>query len=102
MGIFMAIRANTFFSLSMLSFIIFQALPGLAYADHDVAISLEDMEVTGQRAIPASTDITQARIEQALTPGGVTLIDVENVREGHVAGLADMLRYVPGVWSNSS
>ncbi len=60
------------------------------------------MEVTGQRTAPASADITEARFEQALTPGGVTLIDIENVRQGHVAGLADMLRYVPGVWSNSS
>lgn len=67
----------TFFSLSILSFSIFQVFPSLAYADHAPAISLEDMEVTGQRTAPASADITEARFEQALTPGGVTLIEID-------------------------
>lgn len=37
--------------------------------------------------------------EVALTPGGITLIDAESLRARNVASLADLLRYVPGVWS---
>ena len=40
--------------------------------------------------------------EAALTPGGITLIDAEDLAERNVANLADLLRYVPGVWSASS
>eukprot|EP01137_Pigoraptor_chileana_P026194 Opistho-2@96803 len=37
--------------------------------------------------------------EQAVTPGGVTLVDGETLRQRNVTSLADMLRYVPGVWA---
>ena len=37
--------------------------------------------------------------EQALTPGGVSLIDGEALRQRSVTNLADMLRYVPGLWA---
>ena len=36
--------------------------------------------------------------EQALTPGGVTLIDGAELYQRNVSNLADMLRYVPGMW----
>ncbi|KXI30095.1 TonB-dependent receptor family protein [Paraglaciecola hydrolytica] len=36
--------------------------------------------------------------ERALTPGGVTLIDSSELAKRSVSNLADMLRYVPGVW----
>lgn len=39
--------------------------------------------------------------EQALTPGGVTLVDGEGLRQRSVTSLADMLRYVPGLWATS-
>ncbi|MGV3726097.1 TonB-dependent receptor family protein [Hydrogenophaga sp.] len=39
--------------------------------------------------------------EQALTPGGVSLIDGEGLRQRQVTTLADMLRYVPGLWVTS-
>lgn len=37
--------------------------------------------------------------EKALTPGGVTLVDSAELNLRNVANLADMLRYVPGVWT---
>ncbi|MCR6651333.1 MAG: TonB-dependent receptor [Cellvibrionaceae bacterium] len=36
--------------------------------------------------------------EQSFTPGGVTLLDQESLRQRNMSSLADMLRYVPGVW----
>ncbi len=39
--------------------------------------------------------------EQALTPGGVTLIDGAELYQRNVSSLSDMLRYVPGVWTAS-
>lgn len=39
--------------------------------------------------------------EQALTPGGVTVLDGDTFYERNVSTLADMLRYVPGVWAAS-
>ena len=40
--------------------------------------------------------------EVALVPGGATLIAGEALRERNVASFADLLRYVPGVWSASA
>lgn len=37
--------------------------------------------------------------EQAATPGGVTLVDGADLRQRNVTSLADMLRYVPGVFA---
>ena len=36
--------------------------------------------------------------EQKLTPGGVTLLDNTELNERNQSNLADMLRYVPGIW----
>jgi iron complex outermembrane recepter protein len=36
--------------------------------------------------------------EQAATPGAVTLVDGEDLRQRNVISLADALRYVPGLW----
>lgn len=44
---------------------------------------------------------TELESEQALTPGGVTLLDGDTFFERNVSSLADMLRYVPGVWAAS-
>ncbi len=68
--------------------------------------------VTGvTQAAPAGLEpviVTATRLqseleaEQALTPGGVTILDGKTLYERKVANLADMLRYVPGVWTDSS
>ncbi len=39
--------------------------------------------------------------EQRLTPGGVTLIDGEDSFQRNVTNLADMFRFVPGLWAAS-
>lgn len=43
---------------------------------------------------------TKAELEigQALTPGGVTLVDGADLFQRNVTSMADMLRYVPGLW----
>ena len=41
----------------------------------------------------------QVEAERALTPGGVTVVDGDELYSRNVTNIADMLRYVPGVWS---
>jgi len=43
----------------------------------------------------------QIEAERALTPGNVTLVDGEDLYQRSVTNLADVLRFVPGVWSES-
>jgi iron complex outermembrane receptor protein len=44
----------------------------------------------------------QLETERALTPGAVTLVDGAQLYERNVTTLADLLRYVPGIWAESS
>ncbi len=44
----------------------------------------------------------QLEAQRAQTPGAVTVVDAEKLREGNVSTLSDMLRYVPGVWTDSA
>ena len=57
--------------------------------------TLEEVVITAQRI----KESLQA--EQARTPGGVTVIDGEDLYERSVTSMTDLLRYVPGVWSES-
>lgn len=57
--------------------------------------TLEEVVITAQRI-----KVT-LQAEQALTPGGVTVIDGEEFYQRSVSNMTDMLRYVPGVWSQS-
>ncbi|MBO1256876.1 TonB-dependent receptor [Alteromonas sp. 5E99-2] len=57
---------------------------------------LETIEVYGVRS-----SIEADRQEIHLTPGGVTLIDIDKLQEASITNLADVLRYVPGVTSSS-
>lgn len=77
-------------------------LPVTALADHGPAIDLDSIQITAEQFSPAGSNRQDDLAELRLTPGGVSLVDMDTVREGHVASLADMLRYVPGVWANSS
>jgi iron complex outermembrane receptor protein len=61
-----------------------------------VASGLETIIVTG-----AQSSMEAERTEVASTPGGATLIDMEHFQQRNVGSLADVLRYVPGVWSVS-
>lgn len=77
-------------------------LPATALADHGPAVDLDRIQITAEQFSPAGSNRQDDMAELRLTPGGVSLVDMDTVREGHVASLADMLRYVPGVWANSS
>mgnify|MGYP006226777627 FL=1 len=55
-------------------------------------ITVSEQEEQGSEA----TKIELQR-EQALTPGGVTLLEAEDLTERNVVSIGDMLRYVPGM-----
>ena len=59
-------------------------------------------EVVVNDAGPAQQIRQELESEQALVPGGVTVLDAEELQERNVSNIADMLRYVPGVWSTSA
>lgn len=61
--------------------------------------AMEILVVTGKA--PENLGIEAELAEIARTPGGVTLIDTDTLNERNVSSLADMLRFVPGVWSAS-
>lgn len=64
-------------------------------------------EATGDGRALETVVVTARRIgerlesERAMTPGAVTLLDAETFHGRSVTQLADMLRYVPGVWAES-
>lgn len=64
-------------------------------------LSLEQIEVTAQAIAPGDFGIESDKQEIRQTPGGVSLIDIEQVTEGRVSSFEDALRYVPGVWAVS-
>jgi iron complex outermembrane receptor protein len=86
-------------------------LPATFNASSALALSLSVS--TGFAAQPATDPaldtvvVTAERLageleaERAATPGAVTIIDGNTLNERSVTQLADMLRYVPGVWAES-
>ncbi|MDY6946651.1 MAG: TonB-dependent receptor [Pseudomonadota bacterium] len=56
---------------------------------------LEEVVITAQRIRE------QLAAERALTPGGITVIDGDDLYERSVTNMTDMLRYVPGLWVES-
>jgi iron complex outermembrane receptor protein len=60
--------------------------------DQLAADGIETVTVYGQQSK------TALEAEQALTPGGVTLVDGSDLYQRNVSNMADMLRYVPGLW----
>ena len=44
----------------------------------------------------------QLESQQALTPGHVTVLDSEELYQRNMTNIADMLRYVPGMWAESA
>jgi iron complex outermembrane receptor protein len=71
---------------------------GSAVADFRLMVPpvRESIDVTG--------DLARALVEEqrAATPGGVTVVESDDLYRRHTNGLADMLRYVPGVWAQSA
>jgi iron complex outermembrane receptor protein len=68
-----------------------------AAADFRLAVKTlsESVSVTAEQVKAA------VEAQRAETPGGVTVVDSEDLYQRHVNNLADMLRYVPGVWADS-
>ena len=90
MHLFKPNQLATFISLSL-------GVPATALAAHAVSTSTQ-IETVLVQGVQNKLDLEK---EQALTPGSVTLIDADELRERNVSTLSDMLRYVPGVWTAS-
>ena len=73
--------------------------PVAAQADHAQNPKKPALEIVEVHAQQLHLDL---RREQALTPGGVTVIDTEQLYQRNMPNLADMLRYAPGVWTDSA
>lgn len=86
-----SIRTTTAFALLLTALL---PLSPLFAQDDDSTI--DTIVVTGTQ-----TTIEHDRAEAALTPGGIDLIDMTDFRERNVASLADVLRFVPGIWAAS-
>ena len=86
--------------LSKLAVACLLAMSAQAHAEHG-NLKLEQIEVTAEAVAPGNFGIEADKQEIRQTPGGVSLIDIEQVTEGQVASFEDALRYVPGVWAVS-
>ena len=72
-------------------------LPFITFANAETTQEpLETIEVQGKQ-----TNLN-IETERLLTPGGVTIVDSTELYQRNVSNLADMLRYVPGVWATST
>ncbi len=65
-------------------------------AEQQSKLTLQTMQVTDD-----SVALKAEKFEISRTPGGVALVEIDDLRERNVSSLADMFRYVPGVWSTS-
>ncbi len=68
-------------------------------ATADVLLLVQALEqnvvVTGERVR------AEVEAQRASTPGGVTIVDGDELFSRQINNLADMLRYVPGMWAES-
>jgi iron complex outermembrane receptor protein len=71
----------------------------VAQAQKPQITDMPTVVVTGKHVVDETRKAL--KVEQAVTPGGVTLVEGEGLRQRSVTSLADMLRYVPGVWAAS-
>ncbi|MEO8306826.1 MAG: TonB-dependent receptor [Pseudomonadota bacterium] len=69
---------------------------GAQAREPDNEYRLDTVVVSGQRLLD------RLESQQAITPGGVTIVDGEDLSRRGVNNLADMLRYVPGLFSESA
>ena len=71
------------------------AAPAPAATDSPPGAALETIVITAARI----RDGLEA--QRALTPGAVTVVDGADLYRRAVTNLADVLRYVPGLWAES-
>ncbi len=81
---------------ALLTSALLAAGPQAQVAGPAAAIGMETVEVHARQL---QTELLR---EQSLTPGGVSVIDSDLMYQRNVVNLADMLRYTPGIWSNSA
>ncbi|MGZ5051958.1 MAG: TonB-dependent receptor family protein [Methylobacter sp.] len=99
-------RSVTLLQLSgplSVSFLLFNASAALAQEQpkkaetKSASVELKPMLVT-EKSSPKRVEVSE-EVEQ--TPGGVTLVDVDEMRDRNVSSIADFFRYAPGVWAVS-
>lgn len=73
-----------------------QATPSSTASQAPPWSALETVRVTAQRVEE------NLEAERAATPGAVTVVDSDDLYQRNVTGIADMLRYVPGMWAESA
>lgn len=78
-----------YFALSM-------CMASASVAAQEPSTTIETLNITSDRLT-----LPEARQAIAQIPGGATLVDMNKVSERNVSSLADALRYVPGVFSES-
>ncbi len=66
-------------------------------AEHSPTHQLPSLTVQG-----ASSQLNAAMLDIGRAPGGISLIDLETFKERNISSMADALRFVPGMWANSS
>ncbi len=71
-------------------------LASASVAAQEPSSTIETLNITSDRL-----SLSEARQSIAQIPGGATLVDMNKVSERNVSSLADALRYVPGVFSES-
>ena len=79
-----------YFALSM-------CLASASVSAQEPSTTIETFNITSDRL-----SLPEARQAIAQIPGGATLVDMNKVSERNVSSLADALRYVPGVFSESA
>ncbi|SFK74643.1 TonB-dependent receptor family protein [Methylophaga sulfidovorans] len=75
-------------------------VPFSVHAEHG-ALQLENVKVTADAVAPGNIGIETDKQEIRQTPGGVSIIDMDQLTEGQVDNLQDAFRFVPGVWAVS-
>jgi iron complex outermembrane receptor protein len=88
------VHHRLFFSVTLCLLTAWRAQAAALESNHSPV--LETVEIHGQQL-----QLNLQR-EQSLTPGGVTLLDSADLYQRNVPNLAEMLRYAPGVWSDSA
>lgn len=74
---------------------------GAAQVPHAEQQSSEEAVATLDVVEVRATTPAPLEVERSLTPGAVSVVDGETFRERTVTHMADALRYVPGVWTES-
>jgi iron complex outermembrane recepter protein len=83
-------------------FAVLAAMPLLAQAEHNETIHLDEVNVTAARPVAITQpNIEIAREEINKTAGGVTVINMDTVREGRTSNFADSLGLATGVLAQS-